>query len=196
VLAALMPETLVPAPQWLAPVTFAGFAVAVLAMDPGRIDRRQHRVHVVRVAYIAALACFVLASTVQLTVALVRGESGITDSASNLLLAGANVWTIMAITFAFVYWELDLGGPGERAHTERRHPDFAFPQDMNPDIARPDWRPEYLDYLYLGITNNMAFSPTDVMPLARWAKAAMSIQSVAALVILGLVIARAVNILT
>lgn len=196
VLSALMPETLVPAPQWLAPLVFAGFAVAVLAMDPGRIDRRQRRVHVVRVAYVAAMVCFVLATTIQLTAALIRGTSAITDSPGNLLLAGANVWTIMAVTFAFVYWELDLGGPGERAHTERHHPDFAFPQDMNPEVARPGWRPEFLDYLYLGITNNMAFSPTDVMPLARWAKATMAVQSVASLVILGLVVARAVNILT
>jgi hypothetical protein len=34
-----------------------------------------------------------------------------------------------------------------------------------------------------------------VMPLARWAKAAMTVQAVASLAILGLVIARAVNIL-
>ena len=33
------------------------------------------------------------------------------------------------------------------------------------------------------------------MPLARWAKLAMAVEAVASLVILGLVIARAVNIL-
>jgi hypothetical protein len=98
------------------------------------------------------------------------------------------------ITFAFLYWELDLGGPGERAHIERRYPDLAFPQDMNPTIAPPDWYPTFIDYLYLGLTNNLAFSPTDVMPLKPWAKMAMGLQSVASLLVLGLVIARAVNI--
>jgi hypothetical protein len=99
------------------------------------------------------------------------------------------------ITFAFVYWELDLGGPGERAHAvDRQFPDLAFPQDLNPAIAHPTWCPSFLDYLYLGLTNNLAFSPTDVMPLSHWAKAAMGLQSVASLVVIGLVIARAVNI--
>jgi len=41
----------------------------------------------------------------------------------------------------------------------------------------------------------MAFSPTDVMPLAAWAKLTMAVQSVVSLLILGLVVARAVNVL-
>ncbi len=61
-------------------------------------------------------------------------------------------------------------------------------------IAAPGWRPEFFDYLYLGFTDATAFSPTDVMPLARWAKLAMTVQAVSSLMILGLVIARAVNI--
>jgi hypothetical protein len=65
---------------------------------------------------------------------------------------------------------------------------------MNPEIRPPGWRPIFLDYLYLGLTNGLAFSPTDVMPCARWAKAAMGLQSLVSLVVLSLVIARAVNI--
>ncbi len=104
------------------------------------------------------------------------------------------MWVALAITFALLYWELDLGGPGDRAHQERRYPDLAFPQDLNPEVARPGWRPTFVDYMYLGITNNLAFSPTDVMPLSHWAKISMSLQSIASLLVLGLVIARAVNI--
>jgi hypothetical protein len=74
-------------------------------------------------------------------------------------------------------------------------PDLAFPELLNPGVAAPAWRPDFFDYLYLGFTNATAFSPTDVMPLARWAKLAMAIQAAGSLVILGLVIARAVNIL-
>ena len=62
-------------------------------------------------------------------------------------------------------------------------------------MAPPGWRPQFFDYLYLGFTNATAFSPTDVMPLARWAKLAMTVQALTSLFILGLVIARAVNIL-
>jgi hypothetical protein len=62
-------------------------------------------------------------------------------------------------------------------------------------VAPRSWRPEFFDYLYLGFTDDTAFSPTDVMPLAWWAKLAMTVQAVSSLMILGLVIARAVNIL-
>ena len=60
--------------------------------------------------------------------------------------------------------------PGRRRHRTRRYPDLAFPEHLNPDVAPPGWRPVFYDYLYLGLTNAVAFSPTDVMPLAHWAK--------------------------
>jgi hypothetical protein len=85
---------------------------------------------------------------------------------------------------------LILGDPGKID----RIVDFAFPQQMNPNLAPPRWRPGFVDYLYLGFTNATAFSPTDAMPLAPWAKIAMAVQATISLVILGLVIARAVNI--
>ncbi|MGW3829591.1 hypothetical protein ACWEAF_47665 [Streptomyces sp. NPDC005071] len=75
-------------------------------------------------------------------------------------------------------------------------PALAFPQHLSPELNAPHWRPRYIDYLYLGFTNATAFSPTDVMPLVPWAKIAMALQSVVSLVILGLVVARAVNVLT
>ena len=83
-----------------------------------------------------------------------------------------------------------------RALGSPEYPDLAFPQHMNPDLAPPAWRPMFIDYLYLGMTNALAFSPTDVMPLVPWAKIAMALQSLVSLAILGLVVARAVNILT
>jgi len=83
-----------------------------------------------------------------------------------------------------------------RALRRPTYPDLAFPQQMNPDLAPPGWRPMFIDYLYLGMTNALAFSPTDVMPLVPWAKITMAIQSLTSVAILGLVVARAVNILT
>jgi hypothetical protein len=100
------------------------------------------------------------------------------------------------IAFALLCWELDSGGAAARAHQLPRHADFAFPQQLNPDVAPPSWRPRFVDYLYLGFTNATAFSPTDAMPLAPWAKSAMTVQSLVSLLILGLVIARAVNVFT
>ena len=47
----------------------------------------------------------------------------------------------------------------------------------------------------MSFTNATAFSPTDTMPLTPMAKAADGGQSLIALVTIGLVVARAVNIL-
>jgi uncharacterized membrane protein len=99
------------------------------------------------------------------------------------------------LLFGLWYWELDRGGPGARARGERDFPDFLFPQMTADDMAPPDWEPTFVDYLYLSYTNATAFSPTDTLPLSRWAKLLMLVQSGVALATVALVIARAVNIL-
>jgi uncharacterized membrane protein len=118
-----------------------------------------------------------------------------TNSATGLLSVGFGVWIYVIIAFAFLYWRFDSGGSTARRAAPRTFPDLAFPAQLNPGIAAPGWRPKFFDYLYLGFTNATAFSPTDVMPIARWAKLAMTVQAVGSLAILGLVIARAVSIL-
>jgi hypothetical protein len=191
----LLPDELLPGPRWLFPVVIVALMTAMLILDPGRIDRRSRPLRRLRVGIALVLAASTTYATLALANALVVGSAAIVNSPGELLRTGGLVWVALVITFTFVYWELDLGGPGERAHgLERRFPDLAFPQDLSPDVARPGWRPMFVDYLYLGLTNNLAFSPTDVMPLAHWAKLVMALQSLASLLILGLVIARAVNI--
>ena len=125
---------------------------------------------------------------------LVTGSPAV-NAPGPLLTAGGIIWVGNAVAFAILYWELDSGGPAQRAHQPPRYPDFAFPEQLNPAIAPPDWRATFVDYLYVGFTNATAFSPTDVMPLAHWAKLTMTVQSLVSLSVLGLVIARAVNIL-
>jgi hypothetical protein len=89
---------------------------------------------------------------------------------------------------------MDGGGP--IARSRRGTPvDFAFTQQMSPELAPAGWKPVFLDYLHLGFTNATAFSPTDVMPLTHRAKYAMLVQSTIALALFGLVVARAVNVL-
>ena len=93
------------------------------------------------------------------------------------------------LAFALLYWVFDSGGPSARMHRRSAHPDLAFPQNMNPELAPVLWRPAFVDYLYLGFCTSTAFSPTDVMPLAHWTKLAMGAQSAASLTIFGLAIA-------
>ena len=118
-----------------------------------------------------------------------------TNSATDLLEVASGVWLYTIIAFVFLYWLADGRGPEARIWDPPEFPDLAFPQQLNPNTAPPGWRPEFPDYLYLGFTNATAFSPTDVMPLTRWGKLAMTVQAAASLAVLGLVVARAVNIL-
>jgi hypothetical protein len=112
------------------------------------------------------------------------------------LSASAGIWGSNVIVFALLYWELDSGGAARRAHDQPRSPDLAFPQQLSPHVAPPGWRPRFIDYLYVGMTASTAFSPTDAMPLAPWTKIAMATQSLISRALLGLVVARAVNVLT
>ena len=99
------------------------------------------------------------------------------------------------IIFSLWYWEIDGGGAGFRFQAKRYTPDFLFTQMSNPEFAKPGWKPFYLDYFYLSLTNSSAFSPTDVLPLSRIAKSLMAIQSLISMVTLFLIVARAVNVL-
>lgn len=131
-------------------------------------------------------------SAVRLVIGLVQGRLG--NDPGPLLLTGASIWLTNVIVFSLWYWELDRGGPARRAAGERPYPDFLFAQMQSPDLARPEWEPAFVDYLYLSFTNATAFSPTDVLPLSPWAKLAMMLQSSVSLVTVALVVARAVNI--
>ena len=62
-------------------------------------------------------------------------------------------------------------------------------------IEPRNWRPKFIDYLYVSLTNATAFSPTDVLVLTRWAKLMMMVQAGIGFGTVILLTARAVNIL-
>ena len=195
VLTVLMPDYIRLGPEWVLPSIEALLLVAVVAVDPGSITRRSRELRMLSIGLVSVLVIGALWSTLLLIDDLIHGGPE-TISAGELLEAGSIVWVSNNIAFALLYWELDGGGAAARAHQLPTHYGFAFPQQLNPRIASPDWRPRFIDYLYLGFTNATAFSPTDAMPLAPWAKIAMALQAFVSLAILGLVIARAVNVFT
>ncbi len=113
-----------------------------------------------------------------------------------LLLTGFALWAADVIVFGLAFWELEAGGPAARLRAPARATlDFQFPQDENPQLASRDWRPQVWDYIYVALTNAIAFSPTDAMPLSLRAKAMMGLESGLSAVTVLLVAARAVNIL-
>jgi hypothetical protein len=193
VLTFLMPDEIRVGPNWLLPSVEGVLLIAVIVADPGAINRRSRLLRTSSIVLVLILVLNALWSTGELIDDLIHGGS-VTNSASALLEAGGIVWVSNNIAFALLYWDLDGGGAAARVLQPSRRIDLAFPQEINPRLATPDWRPRFIDYLYLGFTNATAFSPTDVMPLTPWAKVAMMFQSLISLSILGLVIARAVNV--
>ena len=191
----LLPSELRLGPRLLLPIIEGALLVALIVGDPGRISKRSSVLRGFSIALVTVLIAQSLWSTARLIEELIVGGPH-TNKPGPLLAAAGVVWVSNNIAFALLYWELDSGGAAERAHALRDHPGLAFPQQMNPDIAPEDWRPRFIDYLYLAFTNATAFSPTDAMPLAPWAKIAMAVQAAISLAVLGLVVARAVNVLT
>lgn len=177
---------------WLIPVVPELLLLLPLAWHRPRrrLEQLGHR----RTVAIGLLAIVSLANAVLLLAviaSLVRGDE---KSGAQLLLKAITVWTTNTIAFGLWYWAFDRGGPARRLKPEPPPPDFQFPQMENPQLAAPGWEPELVDYLYVSFTNSIAFSPTDAMPLSRWAKLLMLSESALSSITILLVAARAVNI--
>ena len=180
-------------PTWLVPSIEAALLVCLLLADPAHIEGRARWLRRFANVLILSLTAVTLAATSVLIGDLIRGAE-VTEKASTLLASGALIWTGNVMIFSLLYWQFDSGGPLARFRGDRTYPDFAFTQHMSPELAPPGWRPRYADYLVLGLTTSTAFSPTDVMPVSTWAKLTMALQSIISLAVVGLVIARAVNV--
>ena len=180
-------------PSWLVPGLEIALLVALVLADPAHITARARWLRRVAIVLTFGLLVGTLISTSVLIRDLIEGGKA-TNSADVLLASGALVWLGNVMVFSLLYWQLDSGGPLARYRGERPYPDFLFTQQASPEFAPPGWRPKFPDYFILGLTTNTAFSPTDVMPMALWAKLTMALQSLIALVVVGLVVARAVNL--
>jgi uncharacterized membrane protein len=179
---------------WLVPAVEVGLLVLLLLSDPGNLARHHATLHRIALALVVLLVLAALWATSLLVYDLIKGI-GVTQSATRLLASGALIWVGNNVSFAFLYWLMDGGGPYTRSRAEVPV-DFAFTQHLSPELAPPEWRPVFLDYLHLGFTNATAFSPTDVMPLTHRAKYTMLVQATIALALFGLIVARAVNAFT
>jgi hypothetical protein len=187
-----LPPKLTIGPNWLIPsaelVLFLGLVVAAPRRAPDPKRRRLIALGLLLVVTVANLVALSL-----MTHYLIRGGHA---RGADLIGGGLVVWGTNLLIFGVWYWEIDRGGP-IASKEERRStlPDFLFPQMSDDRYAPPGWKPRFGDYLYFSLTNQTAFSPTDTMPLTIRAKILMSIQGIAALVTVGIIVARAVNIL-
>jgi uncharacterized membrane protein len=182
-------------PAWVLPAVQGALLIILIAANPHRIDRQSRVMRSLSLMLAAILSLANGWSVARLAIDITQGNRG--QTAGQLLITGGVIWLTNVIVFGLWYWEFDRGGPVARAlNTTNRYPDFQFVQMVSPpEMVPQDWEPLFIDYLYLAFTNAAAFSPTDVMPLSRWAKAAMTVQSIISIVTVALLVSRAVNIL-
>ena len=174
--------------RWVVPaLTFLVLASLAAIRPRGRITRRY--------LVIGTIAIVSVANAVSIGLLVHLLINGANAHASTLLRAAVHMWVVNVLLFALWFWQLDGGGPLARPACAPADRDFLFPQQQEPAFAGSGWRPLFLDYLYLSFTNATAFSPTDTMPLSRWAKMLMLVESAISLALAVMVVARAVNIL-
>lgn len=172
--------------RWIVPVLEVALII-VAAVNP--VAESEHRRHVG--IFLVVLITLANASALGLLIDLLLTQAGFNGGV--LILSAIQIWTTNVMIFGLWYWEVDGGGP-RRRHLDPAGPaGFLFPQWTQPEPWR--WKPRFADYLYVSVTNSMAFSPTDAMPLERRIKALMAVQAAISMLTILLVAARAVNIL-
>lgn len=187
-----LPKRLTAGPSWLIPALEGALLVGMFMATPRQLEHehpRRRRVALGLTAFVSAANIF---SLVELTHLLLHRN---VENGRELIVSGVLIWLTNFLIFALWYWEMDRGGPGRRAAGHDGAPDFLFPQMSDDRIEPLQWRPKFLDYLYVSLTNATAFSPTDTMPLTAMAKSIMGVQALVSVVTIGLVVSRAVNIL-
>jgi hypothetical protein len=187
-----LPEKFIYGPSWLVPLLAFALLVPLSITVAHRHSEELRWQRYASIALIALLNVANILSLISLVEALLEGEK---TNGGQLILSAIQIWATNVLIFALWYWEFDRGGPGARLSENPGYPDFLFPQLSTPRVAPPDWKPIFIDYLFVSFTNASAFSPTDTLPLSPWAKMLMLVQALASLLTVALVAARAVNIL-
>lgn len=190
----VLPDSITLFPAWVVPAVGVAVLTPLVLINPKRLDTETRWSRWLSITFALALTALNQVYVVFIVLELVNDQA----NGPSVLLAAFAVWITNVVAFALIFWELDRGGPVARrieGLKDDATQDFRFPQQDNPE-GQANWQAEFLDYAYFSLSNMMAFSPTDVMPLSRRAKALMAYQALTGFVLLALVIARSVNILT
>jgi hypothetical protein len=189
-----IPDFLSIGPDWLL------LAVVSVLVIPTVLARRRgnHKLNAIFGYTLNAIVTADMAWSLGLLIAALPSHK---EQPQVLLRSAAALWVTNILVFASWYWRLDAGGPNAR-ELRKSHTDgaFLFPQlmldsDTRREMGEQDWRPGFVDYLFVAFNTSTAFSPTDCPVLSRWAKVLMMVQSLISFSTVALLAARAVNIL-
>ena len=201
---AALPSAFLPAVRYTVVVIGLLMLIPLLILNPRRLHKETRWSKRLATGQALLLVAANGVALVQLIILLTTSGSG---DGRTLLLAALQIWVTNVIAYALVFWELDRGGPVARRNTHRDNlpaADFRFPQDEDHDAVtevatrssvKSGWVASFVDYTYFSLSNSMAFSPTDTMPLSPRAKMMMGIEAAGGFVLLALVIAHAVSLL-
>ncbi|HET6886984.1 MAG TPA: hypothetical protein VFH87_03570 [Candidatus Udaeobacter sp.] len=189
-----LPRNLVIGPTWLLPT------LIVVLLVPTVVSHRVGKQSLNRTLgfVINGITTLALIGSVILLVRALPAHRG---SPVQMLRSGGLLWLTNVIVFALWYWRLDGGGPTLRQKEKKfGSTSFLFPQMQIPHDERGQfecvrWRPRFIDYLFVALTQSSTFGPTDAPVLARWAKILAMIQILISLTIVVLLISRAVGVL-
>jgi uncharacterized membrane protein len=201
---AALPSAFLPAIRYTVVAIGLVMLIPLLILNPRRLRKETRWSKQLATGQALLLVAANGLALVQLIILLTSSSN---EDGRTLLLAALQIWVTNIIAFALVFWELDRGGPVARRNTRRADlpaADFRFPQDEDHDAVtevatrssvKSGWVPSFVDYTYFSLSNSMAFSPTDTMPLSSRAKMMMGLEAAGGFVLLALVIAHAVSLL-
>lgn len=181
-------------PRW-APILIVGVLLVLIVIEQEALRRLGGwtlSVRHVRMLALLVLGVLALAEASTLVLLIIRLPT--MKAGGDLFASAGLIWVINLFVFALCYWEIDGGGPARRPLADCPPAAFLFPQQTDPRLSA-GWAPEFVDYLFLAFNTGAVFSPTDTMILSRQAKLVMMVQATIALLTVGVVGARGVNII-
>jgi hypothetical protein len=192
ILGVASPDELTVAPRWVVPTGCSVLLIGLIIASPSHPTAESQPRRAVRMSLIGLVSAVNLLALFLLADALLSGSQ---QRGRPLLVGGAVLWLTTVLLFALWFWELDRGGPVRRLLQDDDSPDILFPPETAGDgLAPEDWQPGLDDYLYLSLTNAASFGPPeDTIPLTRRAKLLLSLQTLASLATLTIVLSYAVN---
>ncbi len=189
-----LPRSLIVGPTWLLPTLIGVLLVpTVVTHRLGKLSLNRTLGFVISSIITVAL----ISSVVLLLHALPSHK----ESPIQLLFSAALLWLTNVLVFALWYWRIDGGGATKRAELEEfgscsfLFPQMQIPKDERGQFECTQWRPHFVDYLFVAFTQSSTFGPTDAPLLARWAKVLAMVQAFISLLIVVLLISRAVGAL-